>query len=82
MEPAADEVAEEGEATAVTPGEDSAPPERKVNHKKIVVTEVVSPNNFWAQLVDQGGCVWSECVRGCMWVGVRGCMCVCVGGGL
>ncbi len=58
-------MAEEGEATAVTPGEDSAPPERKVNHRKIVVTEVVSPNNFWAQLVDQGGCVWSECVWVC-----------------
>ena len=66
-------MAEEGEATAVTPGEDSAPPERKVNHRKIVVTEVVSPNNFWAQLVDQGGCVCGANVCGC----VRGCMCVC-----
>ena len=29
MEPAADEVAEEGEVAAVTPGEDSAPPESR-----------------------------------------------------
>ena len=46
-----EEVPEESE---VGGAEDVTPPERKVNHRKIVVTEVVSPNNFWAQLVDQG----------------------------
>ncbi len=75
-------MAEEGEAAAVTPGEDSAPPERKVNHRKIVVTEVVSPNNFWAQLVDQGGCVWSECEGVYVHICEGVYVCVCVGGGL
>ncbi len=51
VEPSVEEVPEESE---VGGAEDVTPPERKVNHRKIVVTEVVSPNNFWAQLVDQG----------------------------
>jgi len=30
------------------------PPERKCDYQKVVITEVVSCNRFWAQLVDQG----------------------------
>ena len=39
---------EEGE------NEQGPQPERKCNYQKVVVTEVVSCNHFWAQLADQG----------------------------
>ena len=54
VEPAAEESTEDGEPAVSGGGEESAPVERQVNHRKILVTEVVAPNHFWAQLVDQG----------------------------
>lgn len=52
-EPVAIDDPEESESPVAT-GDNGSAPERQITHRKIVVTEIVSPNNFWAQLVDQG----------------------------
>lgn len=59
MEPVVEETQEEEEGSVpAADGEGKPAPERQVNYVQIVVTEVTSPNSFWAQHVDQG--VWWE----------------------
>lgn len=55
-----DEEKDEGETEnqeskrIINGGTKSTPVERKVDYKKVVITEVVSCNHFWAQNVEQG----------------------------